>query len=304
MSCPEGRTLFEVDPENFRIAGRIVFPGPVVACAVCPGESRIAVLTDQPAALHLVDPLDRRLIGRISLPGAPTRLDVSADQAAVAIGNAVIILSLKEGRIASTTGLGLVPGVLRLHPVAKLALVGAADRNQIVTLDSGSGSLLARLPLAFTPARFCFNNDAGQMFVTGGTGDQIAIVSPWQSVVEQTIVAGRTPYGMAVGELNGQNLLFVTNPDSGDLTIFDIDTRRHASSVHVGGKPGEVLLTPDGEYALTVDRESGEVAVVRIATVLDRKTNAGPAPMVKPLFTIFPTGQLPQSAAIVPQRQS
>jgi DNA-binding beta-propeller fold protein YncE len=101
---------------------------------------------------------------------------------------------------------------------------------------------------------------------------------------------------MAVGTVDGQELLFVTNPGSGDLTIFDIDTRMLAASVHVGGKPGEVLLTPDGEYALVVNQESGDVSVVRIRTALDRKNK------VKPLFTVFPMAGDPQSATIVPEQ--
>jgi len=36
------------------------------------------------------------------------------------------------------------------------------------------------------------------------------------------------------------------------------------------------------------------VSVVRVKTVLDKKNK------VKPLFTVFPTGANPQSAAIVP----
>jgi len=89
-------------------------------------------------------------------------------------------------------------------------------------------------------------------------------------------------------------LLFVTNPGSGDLSIFDVGTRRLAASVHVGGNPGEVLLTADGEYALAIDRDSGDVAVVRVRSVLARDMKA------KPLFTFFPTAARPQSAAIVP----
>jgi DNA-binding beta-propeller fold protein YncE len=304
VACPEGRTLFEIDPDTFHIAGRIAFPARLVAASVCPDEKSIVVLTDQPAVLHLIDAATRRTTSRIPLPGAPTGFDVSGEQAAVAVGSSVVLISLRSGRQTGVVDLGMRPGIVRLHPVAKLVLVGAADRGEIATVDSAGARLLARLPVAFTPRRFCFNSDAGQMFVTGASGDQIAIVSPWQSVVEQTIVAGSSPYGMAVGSFNGQSLLFVTNPDSGDLTIFDIDTRQHASTVHVGGKPGEVLLTPDGEYALTVDQESGDVAVVRLKTVLDRTSETRAAPMVKPLFTIFPTGQSPQSAAIVPNNRA
>jgi DNA-binding beta-propeller fold protein YncE len=296
-TCPDGHALYEIDLQDFRIAGKLAFAGRLVSAAVCPNGSRIAVLTDLPAALHLVDPLTRRVTHRTALPAAPSGLDVTDDMAAVttASGDSVVRVSLRSGAVAGVTGLGLRAGVVRLHQDAKLILIGAADRNQIVTVDSDTGALLARLPLAFTPARFCFNGDGGQMFVTGTSGDMIAIVSPYQSEVDQTIVAGRTPYGMAVGYINGLNLLFITNPDSGDLTIFDIDMRRLASSVHVGGKPGEVLLTPDGEYALVVNRDSGDVSVIRIKTALDKKIR------VKPLFTVFPTGSAPQSAAIIPR---
>ncbi len=46
------------------------------------------------------------------------------------------------------------------------------------------------------------------------------------------MIAGRTPGALAVSD--SRNLLFVTNPGSGDLTILDIDTRHLSASVHVG----------------------------------------------------------------------
>jgi YVTN family beta-propeller protein len=136
------------------------------------------------------------------------------------------------------------------------------------------------------------------MFVTGKGEDALAIVSSFQNEVEQTILAGRTPYAMAVSE--GRNLLFVTNPGSGDLTILDIETRGVFASVHVGETPGDVLLTPDGQYALVLDQRSGNVSVVRITTVDHKvKTNSPPSP----LFTVFPTAADARSAMIVPYPQ-
>jgi YVTN family beta-propeller protein len=130
------------------------------------------------------------------------------------------------------------------------------------------------------------------MFVTGVGADAVAVVSVFQNEVDQTILAGRTPWAMAVSE--SRNLLFVTNMESGDLTILDIETRSRAASVHVGETPGDILLTPDGEYALVLDQRTGNVSVVRISTVLDRKVRT------KPLFTIFPTVADARSAIIVP----
>jgi DNA-binding beta-propeller fold protein YncE len=294
-SCPDARVLCEIDTASLKVVSKIAFPSRIAGAAVRPDGTRIAVLTEAPSVLHVVDPVARRVTARIALPGAGSLLDVTNDLAAVATATGVTRVSLRDGRIPGNTELGFRPGLMRLHDDAKLILIGAADRNQIVTVNSVTGSLLARAPLAFTPARFCFNSDMGQMFVTGSGADELAIFSPYQSEVDQTIVAGRTPYGMAVGAMNGVNLLFITNPGSGDLTMFDIDQRSLVASVHIGGNPGEVLLTPDGEYALVVNQESGDVSVVRVRTVMDKKNK------VKPLFTVFAMGSNPQSAAIVPQ---
>lgn len=97
-----------------------------------------------------------------------------------------------------------------------------------------------------------------------------------------------------------QNLLLVANPDTGDLTLLDIETRQLAASVHVGDTPGEVLVTPGGEYALIVSRDSGAVSVIRLTTVLNRGENALTARGIKPLFTVFPMTTAPGPAIIVP----
>lgn len=302
VTCPEAHALCEIDPVKLRAAGRIDLPGRIAAAAVTPDGASIAVLVDQPAALLLIHAAKRRVAKRIALPHAPAGLDVTGALAAVtsASQDAVMRVSLDAGKLAGVTGIGGGCGPIRFRMDGKTILVGAQRTRQVVTLDALSGSVLARLPLPFAPERFCFidteDDRGGQMFVTGTGEDAIAIVEPYQNQVDQTIVAGRNPFGMAFGVSGSRNLLFVTNPGSGDLTIFDVDTRQLAASVHVGGNPGEVLLTPNGEYALAINRDSGDVAVVRISTVLNR----GIEMAAKPLLTVFATGAGPQSAAIIP----
>jgi hypothetical protein len=69
--------------------------------------------------------------------------------------------------------------------------------------------------------------------------------------------------------------------------------------VHVGENPVEILLTPDDEYALALDRRSGNVSVVRITTVLGNE-GVRARLKTKPLFTVFPTAPDARSAVIVP----
>jgi YVTN family beta-propeller protein len=294
VTCPEARLLCEIDPGHFTVTRRLSLPGRIVSASVAPDGKSVIVATEEPATLCLVDPVSLRVKKQTALRDNPAVLDVIDGMAVVASasGDSIARVSLPEGRIVGVTGAGSKCGVVRFRKDGRAILGGLPDAKQIITMDAATGTLLARLPLAFAPARFAYNSDGGQMFVTGASDDTLAIVSPYQSEVDQTIIAGRTPYSMAVSFT--RNLLLVTNPGSGDLTILDIDTRRLSASVHVGGNPGEVLLTPDEEYALVISRDAGDVAVVRLRTVLDRSVKT------KPLFTVIPMGGKPQSALIVP----
>jgi len=299
--CRDARAIVEIDVEQFRFAGRIGLPGKPVAVRVlseAKNAGAVIVLTDDPGALLRVDLVRRSVTAHLTLSGAPGDLDLNGFLAAITIPsqNAVLRVALAGSttqlKLAGATDVGVSCGVVRFRRDGKTILAGAAAAREIVALDSQSGKLLTRLPLPVSPSRFCLNPAAGEIFVTGKGEDAIAIVSSFQNEVEQTVLAGHTPYAMAVSQR--RNLLFVTNIESGDLTILDIETRGVTAFVHVGETPGDVLLTPDGEYALVLDQHSGNVSVVRITTVLDRKVKT------KPLFTVFPTAADARSALIVP----
>jgi YVTN family beta-propeller protein len=300
----EGQGLIEIELERFRVTGRIGLPGRPIAARLVPDATTALILTEGPDSLVRVDLAARRVTARLPLSGTPQDLDTDGMLAAVSIPgrNVIVRAGVLSGGAGSglkffgSTDTGMPCGTIRLRKDGKTILAGATAAREIVAIDAKSGNVLTRLPLPVSPGRFCFNGDGGQMFVTGAGEDALAIVSPYQNEVDQTILAGRTPFGMAVSER--RNMLFVTNPESGDMTILDIDTRSVSASVHVGENPGEVMLTPDGEYALVMAQRSGNVSVVRIATVLDKKAKTSSPP--SPLFTVFPTAADARSALIVP----
>jgi YVTN family beta-propeller protein len=291
--CRDGQAMVEIDVATLRVTGRIPLPGKPTGVRLRAGSNEAVLLTEAPPMLVRVDLESRRVVAKQGLPGVPADFDLIGDQAAVSLPekNAIVRVALSQ-MSASATDVGVACGAVRFRRDGRAILAAAPMAREIVSIDAQSGKLLTRLPLPMAPTRFCFNGDGGQMFVTGNGDDALAIVSPFQNEVDQTILAGRTPSAMAVSD--ARNLLFVTNRDSGDLTILDIDKRSVSASVHVGETPGEVLLTPDGEYALVIDQRSGNVSVVRIPTVLDRKNKT------KPLFTVFPTAADARSALIVP----
>ena len=289
VTCPEGQALVRIDPVKLKVAGRVNLPGRIIRAELMGQSPVLAVLLDRPAALALVDLASGKIASKSPLPTQGTTLATSSGMVAVGAGNQLIRFL---PAMAGTTELGSRPGPMLFRSDGKTILVGLPETRELVTLDSASGGLLSRLTLSVAPRHFLFNPDGGQMFITGTGTDALIIANPYQNEVDQTISAGHEPAAMAVQA--EQNVLLVSNPSSGNVTLLDIDTRRLAATVTVNGQPGEILVTPGGEYALIVSQDSGEVSVIRLLTVLDRKQRT------KPVFTVFPTGPKPRSAAIVP----
>lgn len=299
-TCPDGQALVAIDPHNPRVVGRIGLPAKPIVARLMPDGVTAIVLAGEPNLLLAVDLSKGSVIGRLPLPAPAPDLDLNQGQAAITLPerNATAQIDLARLKMTGTTDVGVPCVALRFRRDGKTILAAAPTAREIISIDCTTGKLLARMPVPIAPMRFCFNRDGGQMFVTGVGQDVVAIVSPFQNEVDQTVLAGRTPFAMAVSD--ERNLLFVTNLEGGDLTILDIESRGRVASVHVGESPGDVLLTPDGQYALVVDGRTGNVSVVRIPTVLDHDPGALGKVRAKPLFTIFPTAADARSAIIVP----
>ena len=157
--------------------------------------------------------------------------------------------------------------------------------------------MTAHLPLPLEPACFCFNADGGQLFVSGPGMDAVVIVYPYQTEIAETVLAGKAPGAMTCSTL--PPYLFVANPSTASVTVLDVDTRKLVCVIGVGQEPGQILLTPDGQYAMVLNRRSGDLAVVRVPALrLDSegKPRRYTAP---PLFNLIAVGAGPVSAAVV-----
>jgi DNA-binding beta-propeller fold protein YncE len=90
-----------------------------------------------------------------------------------------------------------------------------------------------------------------------------------------------------------ESFLFVASPSSGDVSILDVRTQRVIGIQHVGSDPGCIVVTPGEQYALVLNRKSGDVAVLRCEVAPNRyKERRGK------LLTVIPVGSKPVSAAV------
>jgi DNA-binding beta-propeller fold protein YncE len=76
------------------------------------------------------------------------------------------------------------------------------------------------------------------------------------------------------------------------VSILNIGTQKVMAVVSVGSEPGFVVVTPDDQYALVLNRKSGDVAVLRVGAIQPNRNKSAP------LLTMIPVGSRPVSAAI------
>jgi YVTN family beta-propeller protein len=302
---PENGTVTEIDGRVLEPTRRVRAGSRAVSMRISPARDALWILYREPASLVEL-PLDslqpRR---RIPLPGPADEFDLGArGHAAVASmdANSIALVSLARSRVERTLDAGAEPAIVRFRSDGQQLLAASRAGRLLSIFDTAAGKALVRLPLGISPRHFCFNSDAGQLFISGDGMDAVVIVFPYSTEVDQTILAGHAPGVMEVTNRHTQRapgFLMVANPESDGITVLDIDTRRLVAVVQVGRQPEFILITPDEEYALVLNRKSGDMAVIRILSLATSPNGATRRYKSAPLFTMIPVGEGPVGAAVV-----
>jgi DNA-binding beta-propeller fold protein YncE len=291
---PESGTVFEVDPLAARVQRSAKFGRPVRSMRLSRDGAALWVLTSPPAELVKLPLVSFKAASRIRLGGDANAFDISnsGELAAVCLGSSGSVamadltrsVPLKRGRVAEKLGAVLVRGD------GKVVVASDTAENRIVISDAQSLETIVRLPLALRPDNLCFKADGGQLFVTGQGMDGVAVVYVYRTEIAQTVLAGPAPGAMAVSA--SPDYLFVANPTAGLLTVLEIDTLRVLAVTGVGTNPTFITITPDQSYALVLNHDSGDMALIRPSAITYKRTK------MAPLFTMIPVGTGPVSAAV------
>lgn len=258
--------------------------------------SSIFVLLRSPRKLVRVA-LDRFAVDwEMPLPGDPVDFDLAdyhdGDLVVVSfLDGSAAMLSVGGKKVLRRLNLDSELGAIRFQSDGKALLVADKGKRALQVYESVGARRVAELPLAVRPDHLCFSADGGQLFVTGEGADAVCVVYHYHTpYVAETVLAGHGPAAMATSRTPGY--LFVANPSAGDVSIFNVRDRKMMAVVGVGAEPGYITVTPDSQYALVLNRKSGDMAVLRVGGIQrNRQKSAG-------LFTMIPVGSAPVSAAV------
>lgn len=293
--CPQARALMVFEGAEPRPRSLLRLPGAPQTAVLKHG--RLWCLMADPPRLLPVDLQPLRMRAPIVLPGTPVSFDVADPQPRACIALArgeVVFAHLETGLVLPPRLIEDRPGLVRFRSDGRVAIVAGLDRRQLILLEAQTRDVMVQLPLAVMPERFCFSADGGQLFITGEGSDAVVIAYPYRSEIAQTSLSGRKPGEMAASA--SPPLLFVSNPQAGSVTTFSIAEQRVVSVTGVGAEPGPIYITPDQEFALVLNRASGDMAVIRIPAIpVDTRRRK-----TAPLLTMIPVGPQPRAAVIVP----
>lgn len=294
---PHTGTVHELEISGLAIRRKVRIAPSAQSMRLAPDNGCLWVLCRDARVLVRLD-LDRfEPTSHIRLPAAAQDFDLAAyfGRAAVSFPaeRAVAIITLETGNVEHLVPVGPDPRTLRFRSDGRQVIVGNCGDRTLSVIDAISGRAIVRLPLAVEPATFCFKHDGGGLYVSGPGMDAIVSVYPYQTMVDATLLAGRSPGAMAV-TTSPPYTLFVANTLSGDVTVFDIETSKVIAVMQVGLEPSHIAITEDDQFALVLNRKSGDMAVIRVPAVR-RARGRGVSP---PLLTLIPVGAKPVSAAV------
>ncbi len=305
--APEAGTVYEIDAGKLAVTRRARAGDRAINMAVAPNNEALWILYSDPGELVELPFDSLRPRRRIRLTSQPDGFHLSStNYAAIASyrDRTITVASLDRAAIERVIASRDEPSLLQFQQDGAQIVAGSHPDRAVTIFNTASGKTVVRLALAIAPQHFCQDVTGGQLYVTGEGMDAVVIIYPYETEIGQTILAGHAPGAMAVTH-GASPLLLVANPDSDRITALDVNTMGFVTAVvDVGQEPCCIVTTPgsqpDSQYALVLNRKSGDVTVIRSYSL----SRGGPfkEPLAKPtpVFTMIPVGEKPVAAAIVP----
>jgi DNA-binding beta-propeller fold protein YncE len=299
--------VYEIDAGKLAVTRRARAGDRAINMAVAPNNEALWILYSDPGELVELPFDSLRPRRRIRLTSQPDGFHLSStNYAAIASyrDRTITVASLDRAAIERVIASRDEPSLLQFQQDGAQIVAGSHPDRAVTIFNTASGKTVVRLALAIAPQHFCQDVTGGQLYVTGEGMDAVVIIYPYETEIGQTILAGHAPGAMAVTH-GASPLLLVANPDSDRITALDVNTMGFVTAVvDVGQEPCCIVTTPgsqpDSQYALVLNRKSGDVTVIRSYSL----SRGGPfkEPLAKPtpVFTMIPVGEKPVAAAIVP----
>ncbi len=265
------------------------------------------------SASNSVSILDLKLHKELAVIGVgeePTALALSPDDKTLVVANAhagsVTILNAATTTAVNHTPRAVFdncPGAshLTIIPDSSKVFAACSDGHQVLSIalshenqahQTQPDRIEALLDVGKSPIYLTLKPDGGEIFVMNSASNTISELSTPTNDVLGSYLMGDHPRAGLVSPDN--STLYVSNSGSSEVTLYSIDDGKRFGGVHVGDGPSALAFSTAGHLLLVVDARSGDLALVRTAS-LTQSTNGS---TLHSLFTMLSTGHDPNAIAV------
>ena len=243
-------------------------------------------------SVSVVDLKARREVAQIGTGEEPVAARIAPDGKTLVVanrrGNSATMIDPAGGQArAVIAGCPGAAGAVILSDSSKVFMpCSAGHQVMVISLaraDAHSAEpdrLETLMDVGRAPVDLALKPDGGEIFVSNSLSDSVSEIYNSTDEVADTYMIGAEPVHGLVSRDNA--LLYVANLHSQDLTVYSINDGKRVNvnpPLHVGDGAAAMAFSAAGHLLFVVDRDSGDVAVVRTAS--------------QSLFTLLPAGRDP-----------
>ena len=210
----------------------------------------ISVASAQQVAT-IFTPAGSPLVVRVSPDG--TRLFVSTGS------TTVYIVDTQTQQIIGSVEVGFTPNAFAVHPDGRIIYVSAASGGTVSEVDMFTGTVLRIFTVGGVPQDMAVTRDGKRLYVANEAGylNEIDLLAGQPA---PTIDLAGGAFG--IGVTPDDNQAYVSIPSAGVVQIFNLQSRRLAQTLDVGGTPRRIGFSQQGHIG-AVANEAGFVTFVR-----------------------------------------
>ena len=171
----------------------------------------------------------------------------------------VYIVDTQTRQVIQTVQVGFAPNAFEVHPDGRIIYISAFLGGTVSEVDMFTGTVLRTFTVGGTPQDMAVTRSGKRLYVANEAGylNEIDLQTGQQA---PTIpLAGG---GFGVGITPDENQAYVSIPSQGLVQIFNLQARRLAQTLAVGGEPRRLAFSQQGHIGAIANLR-GYVTFVR-----------------------------------------
>src|SRR5439155_26370747 len=169
-----------------------------------------------------------------------------------------IVDNERQQVIANVQG-GFLPNAFEVHPDGRIIYVSAANGGSVTEIDMFSGAVLRTFTVGGIPQDMAVTRDGQRLYVANGSG-YLTEINLQTGQPAATITLAGEAFG--IGVTPDDNQAYISLPGVGLVQVFNLQSRRLAFQINVGGRPRRIGFSQQGHIG-AVANEAGFVTFVR-----------------------------------------